>query len=368
MSKYINSMMQISAASVVMMTAGYADQTTSSQTSSMPHCMPTEMCSAYPMLNNGYNVHMDIGYLLEQFVLTGTDFAYTLANGGFDVAGDQTFPVSSKILRPKFNVASGLTAELGFYFEHDNWFLNSKFDWVSRKGHRSFTAVGSEQVVPFSTYTTNLLGGTSDVHAFAYAKDKLKVSYYDLQIDLNRGTYVTKSFALEPHTGLKAAWIYYTDDQTFASSSDLATAATVLGQTNTTSFWGLGPDFGLNSTWVFGSGFSMYCDTTVALLCGGANAKFDASYNGSELYEVYASERPIVFTPTARAVLGFQYNSAMYDNSQNVRVRLGLDTAYYWNQFQHVANTASYEGQLFSLADQGSFAMIGLIVELGWDF
>ena len=366
MSKYINSMMQISAASVVMMSAVFAEQATTSPTSSA-QCVPMAMCSSYPMLKNGCDVHMDIGYLLEQFVLTGTDFAYTLANGGFIDDAEQTFPVSSNILRPKFNVASGLTAELGYYFHHDNWFLNSKFDWVSRKGHKSFSAVGTEQVVPFSSYTTNLLGG-NDVYGFAYAKDNLKVSYYDLQIDLNRGTYVTKSLSLEPHTGLKAAWIYYTDNQTFASSSDLSAAATILQQENTTSFWGLGPDFGLNSMWCFGSGFSMYCDTTVALLCGGANAKYEAKYNESETYEVYASERPIVFTPTARAVLGFQYNSSMYDESQNVRVRVGLDTAYYWNQFQHVANTASYTGQLLSLADQGSFAMIGLIVELGWDF
>jgi hypothetical protein len=73
-------------------------------------------------------------------------------------------------------------------------------------------------------------------------------------------------------------------------------------------------------------------------------------------------------SPTARAMLGFQYNSGMFNDSQNVRVRLGLDSAYYWNQFQHIAVSNQANGSTFNLVDGSGFGMIGMLVELGWDF
>jgi hypothetical protein len=359
MSKYINSLMQISAASVAMMSAVVADQANMSNSSSAQMCQMNNPCAIYPTLNNGYAIHMDIGYLLEQFVLTGTDFAFATES----TTG--SLPQVAKVLRPKFNVASGVTAELGYYFEHDCWFWNTKFDWVSRKGHRNWS-VGdtSDRVWPNAIWTPDLIAGT-DATDFTSVDSSLKVSYYNLQTDLNRGFYTTGNLALEPHAGLKAAFIYYTGHASFSGE---AAGALAVEHDYTTKFWGLGPDFGINSQWNFSKCFSIFCDTTVALLCGGANVKDTVEYNESQTYRTYAKENPIVMSPTARAMLGFQYNSGMFNDSQNVRVRLGLDSAYYWNQFQHIAVSNQADGSTFNLVDGSGFGMIGMLVELGWDF
>ncbi|MBM3193479.1 MAG: hypothetical protein FJZ59_04515 [Chlamydiae bacterium] len=359
MSKYINSLMQISAASVAMMSAVVADQANMNN-SSAQMCQMNNPCTIYPALNNGYGVHLDVGYLLEQFVLTGTDFAFTQSGSSFN-----TLPQSAKVLRPTFNVASGVTAELGYYFEHDCWFWNTKFDYVSRKGHGNWSSDGSSEfVVPNTIWTPGMIDGEPATY-FAAVDSDLKVSYYNLQTDLNRGFYTTGNLAFEPHMGLKAAFIYYTGHTEFTGGS---AEGEVLEHEQTTKFWGLGPDFGLNSQWNFTKHFSMFCDTTVALLCGGANVKDEAEYGESDQYRTYAKENPIVMSPAARIMLGFQYNSAMYNDSQNVRIRLGLDSSYYWNQFQHMAVSNQYNGSTFNLVDGGGFGMIGMLVELGWDF
>lgn len=344
MSKYINSLMQISAASVAMMSSVFAaDQTTMNSTPPQM-CMVNNMCSSYPMMVNGYNVHMDIGYLLEQFVLTGTDFAIKSSNTL------DTPPVAVDILRPKFDVASGLTAELGYYFEHDSWFLNAKFDWVGRKGHRNTTATGTEQIYTFSPVVTDL--GYSD---FTSVENDQHVHYYALQLDLNRGSWFTKNFAVEPHAGLKAAWIYYNEANTYTGGD---AGVNIVNESRTTSFWGLGPDFGVNSEWNFCQDFSLFCDTTVALLCGSSDYHNSANVNGSATNYSSVSDKPIVMSPTARAILGFQYKTALFDNSQALRIRLAVDSAYYWNQYLSFVD-----------ANVGNdFAMIGMIVELGWDF
>ncbi len=354
--------MQISAASVAMMSAVVADQANSnmSGSSSAQMCQMNNPCTIYPTLNNGYAIHMDIGYLLEQFVLTGTDFAFTQDGSAFN-----TLPEVAKVLRPKFNVASGLTAELGYYFEHDCWFWNTKFDWVSRKGHGDWAASDSDDiVVPNTIWTPDMISG-SDATYFTAVDSDLKVSYYNLQTDLNRGFYTTGNLAFEPHVGLKAAFIYYTGHTDFSGGS---AGDYVLEHEQTTKFWGLGPDFGLNSQWNFTKHFSMFCDTTVALLCGGANVSDEVEYNELEAYETHVKENPIVMSPAARIMLGFQYNSGMFNDSQNVRVRLGLDTSYYWNQVQHMVVSNQLNGSTFNLVDNGGFGMIGMLVELGWDF
>lgn len=360
MSKYINSLMQISAASVAMMSAVVADQANMNN-SSAQMCQMNNPCAIYPALNNGYAIHMDIGYLLEQFVLSGTTFAYEQTG----TVSPYAFPQYAKPLRPTFNVASGVTAELGYYFEHDNWFWNTKFDWVSRKGHGSSTVNGVDQfIVPTTVWANNLLDDNT-FYSSAAVKNTLKVSYYNLQTDLNRGFYTTGNLALEPHAGLKAAFIYYSGNTVFSDFFEVAGGPVT--HTQSTKFWGLGPDFGINSQWNFTKNFSIFCDTTVALLCGGSNVKDTVVFESSTEFRTYAKENVLVMSPTARAMLGFQYNSGMFNDSQNVRVRLGLDTAFYWNQFQQMSGAGAYD-QFMTLVEGGTFGMIGMLVELGWDF
>ena len=364
MSKYIKSLMQLSAASLVMMSAVSAEQTNQNQNA--PMCqMPQGVCCNYPMLNNGYGVHMDVGYLLEQFVLTGTDFGFTTEGAYNDL------PMSAKVLRPKFNVASGVTAELGMYFEHDSWFWNTKFDWVSRKGRKSWAIEdATDTFVPTGIWTNvssgNGLIGGSAANYFTEAKNSLRVSYYMLQTELNRGLYVTKTVAFEPHAGLRAAWIYYKGKTCLEGGSDALDLGVERSQS--TKFWGLGPDFGLNTQWNFGCGFSMFLDSTMALLCGGANVKDTVEYNESTVFSTYARENAIVMSPAVSGLFGFQYNSGMFDDSQNFRIRIGVDSSYYWNQFQHMNVVSNPTSGVFQFLDNGGFGMIGMRVDLGWDF
>ena len=349
MSKYINSLMQISAASVVMASAVFAEQPA---TMSPPQsCMMGNLCAIYPTLNNGYNVHLDIGYLLEQFVLTGTDNAYTTD------AYDTDIQTAVKTYRPTFNVASGLVAELGYYFEHDNWFLNFHFDWASRTGHEGHTVTSPSVIVPTGVY-----GFSNEApSAYSQTKGKDKLNYFMLNLDLNRGTYLTGNLAIEPHAGVKAAWIYYDFKTTFVS-----TAFTKYVK-NENNFWGIGPDFGLNTTWYFTKHFSAFSDLQGAVLCGGVNARNYTYEDTATTYSIRAVEKPIAISPTVRGIFGFQYNLPCCDNSQNFRFRLACDSAYYWNQNATIKADNSFNKE-FSLSDFGGLGMMGFFVDIGWDF
>lgn len=326
-------------------------------------CQGPSLCHCYPELDSN-NLYLDVGFILEQMRITGTDYAYKL-NGTYG-----NLPADGSMLRPKFKLDWGVTAAIGYHFMHDDWFLRVGFDWLKSIGRGSEDTNFSQALVPINIWKDSLLAG-DNVTSFNNAKDSFKVNFYDLMIDLNKGTYFTGCFCFEPHAGLKLAWIFY--DNTVSFTNGTSDSPHVLVREMKDNFWGIGPSFGMNMCYFLAEGFSLFMDNNVAVLFGNANVSDYVHYSSNvTLYNTLMKDAHVVMSPAVRALLGVKYDQNVYCDKQHITIRAGLDTNFYWNQFNHI--NALFDGHdrdssyNFVGAEDGSFGMLGLLVDFAWEF
>ncbi len=332
-------------------------------------CKGVSLADAYSDIN-GSNFNINIGFILEQMRLTNTDFGY-ISNTQTGVYNSLTQDVS--MLRPSFGLSWGITAGAGYYFEHDNWYGDIKFDWLSSKGSRNICAE-NYQIVPTKIWKKQLLLGQSTATQsnvdFFYSngvKSNFKINYFEGEIGLNRATYVSKKLSVEPFFGIKTAFIYYANKTEFFNDTTLYNSLSykVSGEKKC-DFYGVGPMFGVNSKWALFEGCSLFCDNNVGLL-------FGENDNHNNLFvdnviQTSSKQESHVAAPVIRIKIGFQHDKPIFDNTQNLTFRVALDTSHYWNQYQHTDVFNETQNPTFHSVDTGTLSLIGLFADFGWDF
>ena len=321
-------------------------------------CKGVTLCQAYPELECN-DIHFDIGFLYQEMRMTGTGFGYTVSSTY------STLPQDAHMVRPEFKMNWGLTCGIGYHFEHDNWFLKSRFDWLRSEAKKHVTTTWQQHIVPTGVWKVSMIGG-SDMTYFKDALSKLKVNYFALETDVNRGSYAGTHLSVEPHAGLKTAWIYFDHKTSYtggqASYNDLI-------RNIESDFWGIGPNFGLDTVWNLTEGFSAFCDCGVGLLFGRTRVRDDAKYDTNPTtYHTHAAEKPYVLSPVARGMLGLQFDKKVYHEKQHIMLRVALDVTNYWNQYQHIDVFNENPSPVFKMMENNSFGMVGLMVDFGWDF
>jgi len=344
-------------------------------------CKGVTLCTAYPECIECHNLHFDIGFLLEEMRVTNTTFGYkTEGQPVLQPSGLAECVQCVEMLRPSFDLDWGLTVSAGYYFDHDEWFLDFNFDWLNGKGKRRVTTCGTQYIVP--TGISGCIFGQENIPAIDEIREanaRLRVNYFMLQGSLNRASYISNLVAIEPHWGLKVAWIDYKNETDFCAAQDEGTPSRFVSRTQKTNFWGIGPHFGLDSKWGLCDSWSLFCDNSIGLLFGtscvndrtNVNPAVPPTRGNNCCLDTItkAHEKVRVMTPVTRAIIGIQYDKCICDDTQHVTFRAGLDTHYYWNQWQHINALTNANGYArFFSVDNSSFSMLGLIVDFGWDF
>jgi hypothetical protein len=187
---------------------------------------------------------------------------------------------------------------------------------------------------------------------------------------------MTDCLVVNPHAGLKFSFIYDTITSQYTGGSIAAGAAVT--RTQTTDFWGVGPNFGLDTDWMFSDGWSMFLDANAAILLSYASATDRVVYSASPtsfVTNMSTGDLP-TFSPTIRTILGLMYERKIYCDQQLLTLKAGWDTSIYWNQFNHIDVVAgagtnvnsSFGFDAFFLREGETFGLTGLIFELGWSF
>lgn len=365
-------------------------------------CKGVTLCTAYADCIECRNMHLDIGFLYEQFRLTNTTFGYLIENSPC------TLPACVEMLRPSFKLDWGLTASAGYYFENDGWFLDFHFDWIAGRGKKNFETCDHQAIIPTGIWSRTSCccpcgvltsavtipgchSGVCDstqpgtlfhIDDMVEVNARFKINYFMLEGSLNRASYISNLVSIEPHWGIKAAWIYYKNKDHFCHSDFAPSGATLdalvgVQHVQKTNFWGFGPHFGIDSKWAMCEGFSFFADNSVGIL-------FGTSYIHDYVFqdpnctasccatcttrETIGYDKLRHLSPVVRVIIGVQYDKCICDETQNISVKAGWDTHYYWNQWQHLAVLEESTLNKFYAIEEGTFGMVGFIVELGWDF
>ncbi|GAB4186772.1 MAG: hypothetical protein Tsb0015_04810 [Simkaniaceae bacterium] len=287
----------------------------------------------------------------------GSDYAYT----DQDPAGD--FPIKGRMKDMDFHWDWGVKAGLGYNFEHDGWDLYLHYTFLDTNGDDKTFAGLNDIVIPLrgaailttQTQTGGLLQiGTQGTFNFCtHAKSQYDFDFHSLDLELGRNFFVSKNLSLRPHMGLKAAWIdleqitrYYGGDATLDLNGDpiLGLDGNTVHVKDKNNFRGFGPRTGLNTEWYLGRGFSLFGETSLAMVFG----LFDAEHK--ERYSLDVENQRIRleinrhgFTPTVQFHLGIAYKTYFNDDRNHLTLRLGYDSQYWWriNQTTYVSDTIS---------------------------
>lgn len=331
-----------------------------------------------PPQEDGNNYYLTAGFLYEQVRMTGLQYAYT-KNG--NAIGATALPATGTILEPSFNPSFGFTGGLAYYFCNKNWTLNTRFDWLQSTGKANTSVEFNDNIIPVNMWRDQFFSALdADLGVAGQGISKFTVSYYNLNIDLNRELYIDQNFTLEPHMGLKLSFIYdqaitqFTgngSDTSFSSVTDLNT--NLLQRTQKTNFWGVGPSLGIDSDWNLFCDVSLFMEGSAAILLGYSKATDAVVYPAlSSSQTQYSTSNIPVFSPSVQALLGLKYETLIYCDSQRLVAKLGWDSSIYWNQWNHInsVSEATFNSSLdtASLKEGDTFGLTGLLLSLTWNF
>jgi len=333
-------------------------------------CEGVTLCHTQPDMDWN-RFHFDIGFILEQARVTGGAYAYTAPSLN-------TLPNTSvTIATPKFDTDFGVIAAFGYDFEHDHWYSNATFKWLSTTGKGSVASEFGTSVVPMGIWYQGLFGD-SDLGTVSTAATKFSINYYDLALELGRGMYVTDCLVINPHAALQFSFIYDTVTNTYGGGT--LPAGNALIRRQNTDFWGVGPAFGLDTNWIFSEGWAMFLDTSAAVLLSYSTASDSLTNAGAAVTGVSTGKIP-TFAPTIRSLLGLSYERKIYCDQQMLRLRAGWDTTIFWNQFNHIdvvngaGTVSSIEGYAgnpgfdsYFLREGNTFGLTGFLLDLSWSF
>lgn len=288
-----------------------------------------------------------------------------------------------KTIRFGFDVDAGLKIGAGYYFENDDWLLSANFEWLRSQANFNVDANLPIYYRPYGYSTVAISAADADYTIYFQDVDaSLDVDYYLLDVILAKGSYFSGSFTLEPYAGIQTSWISYYTNNFFrnnqAGSDDDFPEKSSWSSVTNVNFWGIGPEIGFNSSYYIMGGWSIYSTMNLAILFG--QTKFlnmngivtilvDPTYN-------HTSDQNNVLCSTARTILGLQYDKDTYCDKQHLRLRIGFDARYILNQFPVVNYEAQHpytSGSAFmftapNIQENNTFGMVGLILDLAYDF
>jgi hypothetical protein len=286
---------------------------------------------------------------------------------------------TSNFLEECFEYSLGLTAGIGYFIDHDNWFLLVDLDWLSANIKNSYNNPGL--IYHMAGFLNPNVGTTNSLNANVWNSidTKADLDLYDLNFALSRGSFYSKCCSFEPFAGVKALW-YNGSYQRRGYNDTILNTNSYLQSLQKYQAWGVGPSFGLNGEYFFTRQLSVFSDSSIALLYGGINTQttslyFDPSVNNdiNSVATYLQSFKQPYFVPF-RIILGLKFDKYFLENSHYIALKIGYDIRYVIGDAGLSGNevNASVEGQNFKqnimLYSKYNIAANGLYLNFIWNF
>jgi hypothetical protein len=348
-------------------------------------CKGPDLCNSFPIYD-GCGWHFEIGLLAEQMRISNTSIAVINSSGTDTISSPGDI---NSFVNINFDVTAGIRLGVGKYFNHDDWMVNTEFEWMSSTGSKSIDLANSTGwLVPTGMGEWFDLGYAPSDYHFQNLDASLKVDYFLLDVFLSRGSYFSGKFTYEPFAGIKAAWLGYSMSQAYFQlgpdndvNGEIDSTQSALRKVQT-DFWGVGPMIGMNGNYHVTAGWSFFSSTNFALLLGETSVVDRHGLVVTETLPTGAktSGNFQVLCPTLRNIIGLQYDRDIFCDKQHYTIRFGFDARYYFNQYPVVNlfgngydNTGSYgtADDLYTvptLVDNNSWGMVGFLLDFGWDY
>jgi hypothetical protein len=307
-----------------------------------------------PEIKCGYNVFVDAELLWWSAYETGLDWVVESKQYGREI-NNHAVLANGKTHEVDNTYDWGFRFGVGYNMPHDGWdivgywtFFQNEWEDSKHQAHDGFLAP-----IWNNPDTNAFVQPANLVLNQASASWKLDMNIID--VELGREFFVSKYLTLRPHMGFRYARLDQDWKVSYAGINDVAPDK---GRNykddinNSNDFWGFGLRGGLNTSWGFGQGFSIYGNLAAALLHG----HFHIS-DQDNLVDVGTHQRFVRLKndhrfragrATTDLALGIRWDH-MFDGERfHLGVQLGWEHHMFWGQnqmWQYVNGTPGNEAR-----------------------
>ncbi|MCF7851844.1 MAG: MOMP family protein [Simkaniaceae bacterium] len=304
--------------------------------------------------------YIGAGFVYQQAKAGGTDYAYT------DNDSANTFPIYGSMQDIDYKWGWGLNIMAGYNMPHDGMDVRLNYHYYDQSSNGKVAAGLNGVIVPLRAASTIVDGteGSFDQCTSASSDYSLNMNLLDLQ--LGRDFFVSKMLTLRPFFGLSSQWISQKQNTQYSGGSQLDVNSVYVNDTS--KFWGMGPEVGVNTQWYLGEGFSIFGDVNGSLLYGrfDVNHRENYSQNVNHVISINGDVHRVV--PTAQGIIGLSYDTYVDNSTHHFGIRIGYNVEYFF--FQNQMLKIDYEADTtvhFERANE-NLGIHGLTVDASWSF
>lgn len=269
-----------------------------------------------------------------------------------------------------FDFDSGYRIGIGYMGAYyDDWEVFAEYSQLQNKAHRELSYCCP--IAPFClpdelAYLYEEIPVSSENQAPVALEADWRLDFYNLDVSLAESFFLSRHLLFRPYFGCKASWIeqngsisaqIFTQQNDFISFPDNYAELTFTTEVDSSlcvndarsTFWGVGPLFGIDSKWFLGKYINLGAEASAALLFGQFRAdesifqtlftQNSSSFgligsnnrNASQCIATNFSYQPFLVVPTARIAvdIGFDYPCR---EKLFFSARVGYEVNYYWRQ------------------------------------
>ena len=333
--------------------------------------------SVFPYVSCGSNIYMTVDFLWWQSILGGTGYAY---NGTADGSAETPLGVSvdrGQLHRPDYGFSPGFKVGVGGHFDHDGWAVGAEFTYLPSSGDDTLDACdmssrGCDPALIISGSKTNFNittgDGINEQFSIVEGYADWNQNFMALDVTLGRNFFISKYLTLNPHVGLKAAWITerirYDFDPTpqTVDPRDGSVPLNVVIDSDVYKrqhVYGLGIRGGLDTMWHMTKSWAFYGDLSLTTFWAhfhvknydGVTETLEGEYTTKKLNYNVVSVIPVIETG-----FGLAYISWFSNNRYRLQLQLGWENQI-WTEFNY-----------FTQDGFGSLAMQGMTFQAGLTF
>lgn len=311
--------------------------------------------SARPEVDGaGFFVNVDVLYWHVK--MGGTEYCYT------DQDPQATLPLAGAMQENSFDWDFGFRVGLGYNFQHDSWdtFLNYTY-YRTSDFDKSVAGFGGS-LVPLKG-TPSITGDTNLTYASEASSD-YSFDFDNVDLELGRNYFISRSLSFRPHFGLRSSWIDLTQNSSFTGGNVLGDNLLQVYDNN--NFWGIGPRAGVNSKWYLTKGFGIIGNISGSLLYGYYKVQHNENDTANLSNEIKINGNMHRFAPNAQLLLGLSYDKYIFNDKQHIGVSLGWEILYYWRVNQMIKSD-DFQVLKYERYSEDA-ALYGVTLDFRWDF
>jgi hypothetical protein len=276
----------------------FADETDANQTAPVeapaPAALPVlnqeAFMSASPRATHGAHLFVAGEWLLWRLHQEGLPVAIRTRNPVETVLAGPPTTIYQYLLQHgkgrnfNFEWNSGYRIAFGYDWPRDQ--TTVKLTWLHYfcKAHRKMRAKPGQQLIAVQTHPideSSMIPSSTDSSQLSFEKADIHghVHLQQLDLDLDRAVFAGKWFTFTPHFGLRTTWLKQKFTPKYYDSLSYVVFASYAGGTTASpadsikvnkfsSWWGIGPEAGMDLGLLLGQGFSIFGDLAASIEYG----------------------------------------------------------------------------------------------------